>query len=130
MARNNYSKEIKAAVMAALLEGQSISTVAKDYNVPSGTVKSWKNRGEAANKVATGAAVATEKKEIAGLVIELLESHLEAAMDIVRAIDEDYIKKQDASEVAVLLGVINDKAFRMLEALDRGAGDQDSSSEN
>lgn len=115
MSRNNYSKEVKAAVIAALLEGQSVSRVAKDYNIPSGTVKSWKNRQELTND----ATVATQKKEIPDLIISLLETHLQAAIGIARAIDEDYIKKQSASEVAVLLGVINDKAFRMLEALGR-----------
>lgn len=114
--------------MAALMEGQSVSRVAKDYNIPAGTVKSWKNRqvNDTAEAVAT---VATEKKEIATLVIELLASHLEAARIIASSIDDAYVKGQDASEVAVLLGVINDKAFRMMEALGR-AGDSDRPAEN
>lgn len=123
--RNSYSKETKAAVIAALLEGQSVSRVAKDYNVPSGTVKSWKNRQEHSDN----ATVATQKREIPNLIIELLETHLKAAISIAGAIDPSYIKKQSASEVAVLLGVINDKAFRMLEALGR-AEDNDQSTES
>ncbi|MCK5128135.1 MAG: transposase [candidate division Zixibacteria bacterium] len=123
--RNSYSKETKAAVIASLLEGQSVSRVARDYNIPSGTVKSWKNRQEHSDN-ATVSAVATQKKEISDLIIELLETHLRAAIDIACAIDEDYIKKQSASEVAVLLGVINDKAFRMLEALGRAENDDQS----
>lgn len=126
--RKNYSKEIKATVIAALLEGQSVSRIAKDYNIPSGTVKSWKNRQEQ-NADATIETVATQKKEISNLIIELLETHLEAAINIAQSIDTDYIKKQSASEVAVLLGVINDKAFRMLEALGR-AEDNDRSTES
>jgi transposase-like protein len=126
--RKNYSKETKAAVIAALLEGQSVSRVAKDYNIPSGTVKSWKNRQEQAG-FATSETVATQKKEISNLIIELLETHLRAAIGITNAIDSSYIKKQSASEVAVLLGVINDKAFRILEALGR-AGDNDQSTES
>jgi transposase-like protein len=116
--RRNYSEETKAAVLAALLEGQSVSQAAKDYNIPTGTVKSWKNRQEQ-NGGADNATVATRKKEISDLVIELLETHLRAAIGIANAIDEEYIKEQGASEVAVLLGVINDKVFRMLEALGR-----------
>ena len=118
MSRNNYSKEIKAAVLAALLEGQSVTKVARDYDIPDGTIKSWKNRQEQGG-VATAEIVATKKKEIATLVIELLEAQLETGRRIVEAIDMEYIKKQDASEVAVLFGVINDKTFRMLEALGR-----------
>ena len=39
-----YSDEIKAAVMASLLAGQSISNVASEYKIPEGTVKGWSAR--------------------------------------------------------------------------------------
>lgn len=126
--RNSYSKETKAAVIAALLEGQSVSRVAEDYNIPSGTIKSWKNRQEQSG-IETTETVATQKKEVSDLIITLLETHLQAAISIAGAIDPSYIKKQSASEVAVLLGVINDKVFRMLEALGR-AEDRDRSTES
>lgn len=124
MSRNNYSEETKAAVMAALLEGQAVAKISRDYNIPAGTVHSWKNRQESVS-AEDHARLASEKRErIGDLVIELLSSHLEAATRIAKAVDINYIKKQDASEIAVLLGVINDKAFRMLEALGRAeAGD-------
>lgn len=50
-----YSEETKAAVLAALLEGQAVSQVAREYDIPRGTVKSWKNRlkNEGVAKVAT-----------------------------------------------------------------------------
>ncbi len=38
MSRRNYSIGLKAAAMAALLEGQSVSAVAKEYDIPKGTV--------------------------------------------------------------------------------------------
>jgi len=38
MAKTTYSPETKAAVMAALLEGQSVCKVAKEYSIPKGTV--------------------------------------------------------------------------------------------
>lgn len=126
--RNSYSKETKAAVIAALLGGQSISKVAKDYDIPSGTINSWNTRHNKEENL-TNATNASQKKEISDLIIELLETHLRAAIGIANAIDPSYIKKQSASEVAVLLGVINDKAFRMLEALGR-AEDNDQSTES
>jgi transposase-like protein len=62
---NHYSEEIKAAVMAALLTGQSVSEVAKEYKIPEGTIYSWKSRqniseGKSgnANSISTGLAVA------------------------------------------------------------------------
>lgn len=119
MARTVYSEETKAVVMAALMEGQSVTYVANEYNIPLGTVKSWKNRRELETGQAVSSMVATQKKDIAVMIVDLLTSHLEAATKIANAIDGDYVKGQDASEVAVLLGVINDKAFRMMEALGR-----------
>jgi len=118
MARRSYSTETKAAVIAALLEGQSISKVAKDYDIPPGTVNSWHTRHNKEDNL-TNASNASQKKEIATLVMDLLEAQLEAGRRIVEAIDTEYIKEQDASAIAVLFGVINDKSFRMLEALSR-----------
>jgi transposase-like protein len=42
IARNSYTDETKAAVMAALLEGQSVSSVAKEYDISKVTVSNWK----------------------------------------------------------------------------------------
>lgn len=114
--KTTYSEELKASVMAALLAGQSISEIAKEYNIPEGTVKSWKSRqlnGE------TVALVATEKREIIG---ELLLGYLSELLvtlkkQVVIFRDEDWLKQQSASEVAVLHGVIADKGIRLLEAL-------------
>jgi hypothetical protein len=111
MARQ-YSDETKAAVMAALLAGQSISYVAKEYDIPAGTVKSWRARSMVAP-------VATEKKaEIGDLVLRYLHANLTAleAQAIVFS-DPDWLEKQEADQAAVLHGVMTDKAIRLLEAL-------------
>jgi transposase-like protein len=60
---SKYSEETKAAVMAALLTGQSVSSISKDYNLPEGTVRSWKSRQLNGESVAI---VATEKKAQVG----------------------------------------------------------------
>lgn len=61
MAKKQYSPEVKAAVIAALLSGQSVSSVAEEYNIPKGTVKGWKSRG--INNNTEVAEVATKKKK-------------------------------------------------------------------
>lgn len=122
MANRSYSVETKAAVMTALLSGQSTNQIAVDYNIPIGTIRSWKSREEIIN--GRTAIIATEKKEVATLIVDLLEAQLETAKRIIDSIDGEYIKEQGASEVAVLFGVISDKTFRMLEALGR-AEDKD-----
>lgn len=53
MSRRSYSDEIKAAVMAELAAGQGVGTVAKDYEIPVGTVKAWKRRAKGEHPVAT-----------------------------------------------------------------------------
>jgi len=39
-----HDPAIKAAVMAALLSGQSIEKTAEEFNLPTGTVKTWKRQ--------------------------------------------------------------------------------------
>ncbi len=111
MART-YDDSTKAAVMAALLEGQSVSSVAKQYDIPKGTVSKWKGRGVAG--------VATQKgdEEVGDLLLTLLRKNLESliAMSEVSA-DKDWLKKMDGASFATLFGVKHDKAVRMIEAL-------------
>lgn len=111
-----YSDQIKAQALAALLAGQAPATVAATFGIPIGTLKSWKSRQLNGESVAT---VATEKrKRIGALLLEYLETTvatLKAQQELFR--DVDWLKQQSASEAAVLHGVSFDKAFRLLEAL-------------
>ena len=119
MARNEYPPEVQAQVLAALLEGQSISKVAEVYKVPEGTIKSWKARLSAVPSV-----VATEKRAIIGeLLLDYLEENLRTLKEqnvIFR--DPKWLKDQGASALAVLHGVITDKTIRLLEAMGRQDG--------
>ena len=108
-----YSDETKAAVMAALLQGQSINQVAKDWDIPEGTIKYWKGKAKA-----SVGNVDPQKKEIGDLLVSYLLTSLETLEAQVRMFkNEDWLRKQNAADVAVLHGVITDKAIRLLEAL-------------
>lgn len=111
--RREYDEATKAAVMAALMDGQSIKAVANEYRIPKGTVKYWKSQIQPASLVDP-----QKRDRIGELIIAGLEAKLVAikAMADVFA-DKDWIRLQPASEVAVLFGVVSDKAFRVLEAL-------------
>jgi transposase-like protein len=114
--RREYSEETKVAVMAALLAGQAVGEIARQYDVPTATIRSWKSRQGNGNSVAI---VATEKKEQIG---ELLLAYLTDVLIALRAqakvfANAEYITKQPASEAAVLHGVLADKGIRLLEAL-------------
>lgn len=123
---DKYSPETKAAVMSALMAGQALTKVAEEWNIPEGTIRSWKSRQYNGESVAI---VATEKKEEVG---ELLVSYLQANLDTLRKQseffgDKEWLQKQDASAVAVLHGVVADKTIRLLEAMN-AASDTDTES--
>lgn len=113
---SEYSDHVKAQAIAALLAGQAPALVSATFGIPIGTLKSWKSRLKNGDGVAT---VATEKRErIGDLLLDYLVTTLETlkAQQAVFA-DVDWLKKQSASEAAVLHGVLIDKAVRLLEGL-------------
>jgi len=111
---SKYKDETRAAVMAALLTGQSVSSIAREYDIPKGTVSNWKRN--------TGGTIKrTQKTEHIGeLLIRYLQSNLEAlSAQAEQFKDTVWLSKQTASDAAVLHGVMTDKAIRLLEALSK-----------
>ena len=113
MPRKEHSPETRAAVMAALMEGQSLTQVAKEYKLPKTTVSNWKREAAAATQVPN------EKR---ARITELLTGYLEDNLAALRAQakvmgDPEWVRKQDANEVAVMHGIMTDKAVRLLEAM-------------
>jgi transposase-like protein len=118
-----YSEQVKAQALAALLAGQAPSEVARAFNIPVGTLKSWKSRQLNGESVAT---VATDARERIGLLLlEYLEETLRTLTIQQRVFrNESWLLKQSAAEAATLHGVTVDKAVRLLEGLaDDGAAD-------
>ena len=118
MSNPNYSDELKAQALAALLSGQSFSQVASAFRVPIGTLKSWKQRtnGDLDSLDASGST--TKRERIGELLLDYLEEGLTTLRAQVKVFrDEAWLKQQTASEVAVLHGVLADKQIRLLEAL-------------
>lgn len=110
--QRTYKPETKAAVMAALLTGQSVSSVAKEFELPKGTVSNWKRAG--------GTVKSDPKKadEIGDLLVGYLHETLvtlKAQAKFFR--NEAWLMEQDADALAVLHGVQTDKAVRLLESL-------------
>lgn len=121
MERKQYSDQTKAAVMAALLAGQSVSQVASEYKIPESTLRSWKLRHDDV------ASIGRKKREEIG---ELLLDYLRATLQTLRIQaehfgDKAWLAKQEAQQLAVLHGVATDKAIRLLEALADDADDAD-----
>ena len=110
-----YTPEVKAAVMAQLMDGQSIRGVSRDTGIPKTTIQHWNEELRA--MVGRGPTVPTAKKEqIHELLVDLLIAKLESLIALSEhAGDKKWLTLQDASAVAMLLGVSDDKVMRMLE---------------
>ena len=116
---NEYQPEVKAAVMSALLAGQSVCSVAREYKIPKGTVSSWKRK--AFDEVAGVEEGSTQKKAIGDLLLEYLEANLRSLkVQAEHFGDKTWLASQSADSLAVLHGVQTDKAIRLLEALTAG----------
>lgn len=113
--RRSYTDDTKAAVMAALLAGQSIREVAKEYNIPRSTVGRWNTK---LNEAGVPSVPDTKKAEIGDLLVRYLKETLQTLIQQSKfARTVKWLEKQPASELAVLHGVQTDKAIRLLEAL-------------
>ena len=115
MARTSYSDETKAAVMAALLAGQSVSAVARQYSLPKGTVSSW--RQQAQKKVQVASDTTQKSTSLDDLLLAYVQENLTTLREQAKFFrDSNWLRRQSASEAAVLHGVIADKTVRLLEA--------------
>lgn len=110
-----HSPEVRAAVIAALMAGQSVSQVAKEYKLPKGTVSNWKHRkteGVRTSETQKGTSAIGE------LLIDLVRENLKGLIEVSKLLqDSVWLRTQDAAEIGTLAGITHDKTTRMLEAL-------------
>lgn len=112
MARKVYDPEVRAAAMAALLAGQGVNEVAREYRLPSSTVSRWKKEARE---------MAGRSNDVGELLLAYLHTNLETlTAQAVAFRDAKWLREQQADQVAVLHGVLTDKAVRLLEALSGG----------
>lgn len=113
--RKVHDPETRAAATAALLAGQSVGEVAREYRLPHNTVSRWRTEARAE---------AGRSDDIGELLLDYLRENLVTLREqqiVFR--DSAWLRAQGAADVAVLHGVLTDKAVRLLEALD-GSGVQ------
>jgi transposase-like protein len=121
--KTTYSEETKAAAMAALLAGQSVSSVAREYKIPKGTASNWKRQAQRQVEGVHDDGTQNTREEVGTLLLDYLAANLRAlkAQTDVFA-DPSWIRQQEASQMAVLHGVMTDKAVRLLEAMGSAGG--------
>ena len=118
-----HSDETRAAAMAALLEGQGVSEVAKKYQLPQSTVSRLKRQipKDELDKVGT-----KKRENISELISTHLEESLRATTRIAQQTNNGkWLSEQSASELATLFGVITDKTVRILEAIENASSRQE-----
>lgn len=116
--RRNYTDETKAACLAALMQGQAVTSVAKEYKIPKRTISAWKIRMGPKWNEGREKTIAAQKDRIGHLLIEYMEASIKSLkIQAEHFADKEWLKGQDASSLAVLHGVQTDKAIRLLEAL-------------
>jgi transposase-like protein len=109
-----HDPELRQQVIAALLAGQGVREVARQYQLSPGLVHAWRQTlpQEQLERLRT---------EKADLIGELLSGYLTEVVTTLRVQaeffrDGKWLAAQPASEAAVLHGVLTDKAIRLLEA--------------
>jgi transposase-like protein len=109
--KRQYSDTEKAAAMAALMAGQSLDAVSREYQIPKTTLHNWRRPRRSQT-------FGTEKEsEIGDLLIAYLRANLAALKAQAEVFtDKTWLSEQGASEAAILHGVMTDKAVRLIEA--------------
>jgi hypothetical protein len=98
--------------MAALLAGQSLGEVSRQYRIPEGTLHEWRRQLHGVQTLKDDGA------EFGVLIAEYLRENLTTlAAQAKHFRDATWLSNQPANEAAVLHGVLTDKAIRLLEAL-------------
>lgn len=112
MARGKaHSPELRAQVLAALMAGQGVSEVAKQYGLDKGLVSRWRSLQPVATKT---------DPDLEDLIGEYLrETLITLAVQQRHFRDPEWLAQQSASELGVLHGISVDKAIRILGAAER-----------
>ena len=109
--------------MAALMDGQTLRQIEREHGVSKSTVAAW---GKEAEAIVSGVRTVPDnkKEQIQGLLIDLFIAKLESQIALAEhAGDKQWLMKQDASAVAMLLGVSDDKLVRLLEKYESDGAD-------
>ena len=106
-----HDEEVKAACLAALLTGQSVTETAKQYNLKIQTVSRWNVESRNNGK---------KSETIDELIEKLLISSFRTLLAQQEVLsDVEYLRTQSLSENAVAHGIVYDKTIRILEAAER-----------
>ena len=118
MSRAPVDAETRAAAVADVLSGESVTTTAKKYGVSRRAVQMWRNQ---AGVPSHGALQTNERDYLRRRIVEHTNANLDALAAIAQHVQNPaWLLKQNAHDLAILYGVIFDKLARLAVAV---AGD-------
>lgn len=104
------SESLSAAVVAALMLGQPAIIIAQRFGLPTATVKRWEEAYDISNPL-------KRRDSLSEMLMVFVEQELASLMSIsIATSDEDWIKSQDASDLAQFVGVKQDRIMAVLAA--------------
>ena len=112
-----HSDETRAAVMGALLAGQGVTEVARQYHIDHSIVSRWKQKIPSTQLHEIARKRGDEFTELLSNAIVEIFKTLAFSVRFVRTADGiAWIKSSSPAEVATFIGVATDKGIRLLEA--------------
>ena len=116
-AKKQYSADVKAAVISAILAGMSATEAEAQYGVSRRTASRWVT--DHGGKMPSPAQQKEKETEtVQELVLDYLTESLRTLRHQVRFFkSDDWLAEQDADKVAILHGVIADKGSRIVDTL-------------
>lgn len=114
-----HDPEKRATVLAVLIAGSTVAETSRETGIPEPTIIRWREEAGLTQKPPKFQTIGTEKKRDLGeLVGEYLDDVLVTLRaQAVHARDQEWLTRQDAAQLAILHGVLTDKAIRLLGAL-------------
>lgn len=113
-----YAPELKAQVIAEWKAGSSLGGCSRAFSVPLTTVASWV-KGE--SRLPVELQQPKQKPEpynLDQMAVKLVDGSVHAVSAIHGIAQEhEWLQKQNAADLGVLLGIISDKLYRLLEAI-------------
>lgn len=111
-----HDDSVRAAVLAALLAGESIHKISADHKIDKSQIYRWRKAmpAEVRQHIATDG-----QTKIEDLIADLLRTSLTASTAMLKAVsDETYLRKHTPHQIAVMYGVNMDKIIRLLSAVE------------
>ncbi len=109
-----YSEAIKAAALADLATGASVSATARKHKVGRSTLTAWRDTTHMPQLTPDGQ---QKRADIGEQLYGYLEESITTLVAQLRfARDPNWLARQNAADLAVFMGVTADKATRLLAA--------------